>query len=79
MAMHGKKPRAMLEWERLAQRRLAAEYAGTTTGGRFALPEFASDLAGDRAGGPGVSGGLAAVPTAHAIAWQEFALRRILG
>lgn len=79
LAAQGRRDQLLPAWETFTQRRLALRFPGTPVPWRWALPVFASDLAGSRAGGPGLAEfPPRPLPDALALAWQEAALRRIL-
>lgn len=81
LAQGGHRDLAAAEWERFSVRHRAHQFPHIAAPLHWSLPLFASGHAGTRAGGPGCTGGLGdwPLPNAHAVAWQEFALRRIAG
>lgn len=81
LGVHGRKEAAMAEWEKLTLRRLGLQYPDVPPSERWALPLYASELAGGAAGSVGARRFRHGwpLPATHAALWQEFALRRIQG
>ena len=81
LASQGRRDLASAAGEMLSQRRLQQDFPELSPAQRTALPVFSSSRAGSRAGGPGFRTIQPqwALPELQALAWLEFALRRIQG
>lgn len=80
LVLEGSREQALREWERIAIRRRAAEADGLSAGLLSNLASVASWYSGPLAGGAGLGDARAGMilPNAHAVAWQGFALRKIM-
>ncbi len=80
LACEGRKQQAMHEWERMTIRFRAARATDVPAALLMNLGTVCSTHAGQRSGlwASGTSADEACLPSAHAVAWQDFALRKIL-